>query len=71
MVKAPEVGFGFGTIVAMNNWWGTTDSGEISTLIFDIFDDATLSEVVFVPFLNVPPSNIGSAIPSDITLPRL
>ena len=71
VVKAPEVGFGYGTVVATNNWWGTTDAGEIGALIQDIFDDATLSEVVFVPFLNAPPSNIGSAIPSDITLPRL
>lgn len=38
-------------IDATNNWWGTTDSDEISQKIFDYYDDFYLGSVNFTPFL--------------------
>ncbi len=37
-----------------NQYWGTIDSGNISNKIYDFYEDALLSEVVFIPFLNKP-----------------
>jgi hypothetical protein len=70
VIRAPATGSGFGTVSAIDNWWGTTDSNEIEALIEDIYDDAALQEIVFVPFLNAPPVNAGSLLPSDILEPR-
>ena len=41
-------------IEASNNWWGTTDTQEISNSIFDFEEDFNLGKVNFVPFLTEP-----------------
>ncbi|HOX44974.1 MAG TPA: MopE-related protein [Myxococcota bacterium] len=42
-------------IDATNNWWCTTDPGEISTRIHDVYDDVALGRVIFEPFLTEEP----------------
>ncbi len=37
-----------------NQYWGTIDSINISNKIFDFYEDASLSEVIFMPLLNMP-----------------
>jgi hypothetical protein len=37
---------------AANNWWGTTDSAQISQKIFDANDDFNLGTIIYTPFLN-------------------
>jgi hypothetical protein len=40
---------------ASGNWWCTTDPGEISARIHDVYDDAALGRVIFEPFLTEEP----------------
>ncbi|MBI5191801.1 MAG: right-handed parallel beta-helix repeat-containing protein [Nitrospirae bacterium] len=42
-----------------NNWWGTTDPGEIASGMFDAGKDETLGRVVFEPFLAGPVPGCG------------
>jgi hypothetical protein len=70
VIRAPKSGFGFGTVAAANNWWGTTDTNEIGSLIEDLSDDVTLQGIVYVPFLNAPPPIVGSELLGDILEPR-
>ena len=44
----------FLTVDATDNWWCTTDEAEISSRIYDVYDDASLGDVQFVPFLTAP-----------------
>jgi len=69
VITAPEIGYGYGTVIATGNWWGTTVTAEIAELIVDSYDDVTLQEVIFTPFLDEMPVMVGSAIASDIALP--
>jgi hypothetical protein len=69
VVEAPAIGFGYGTINFSGNWWGSIDTNLIDHLIFDIYDDATLNEVTYLPILDEEPGNIGSLLPDDISLP--
>jgi hypothetical protein len=39
---------------ATYNWWGTTDTSEISQTIHDFEDEFTLGKVDFIPFLTTP-----------------
>ncbi|MBI1319886.1 MAG: DUF5011 domain-containing protein [Candidatus Hydrogenedens sp.] len=39
---------------AINNYWETTNTSQISQSIYDVFDDATRSEVSFFPILSAP-----------------
>jgi hypothetical protein len=64
----PLAGGETATVTAPNNWWGTTDPARIPQLIYDRYDDATLMEIPFLPFLVAPPE-AGSTIPSDIPVP--
>ena len=43
-----------------NNWWGTTDTGDIATSIYDWFDDSTKGFVDYTPFLTQP--NTGAPV---------
>ncbi|WP_455392449.1 PKD domain-containing protein, partial [[Eubacterium] cellulosolvens] len=36
------------------NWWGTTNTNTIDKYIYDIWDNVTLGEAVYKPFLNSP-----------------
>lgn len=38
-------------ISATNNWWGTTDSPTIASLIYDYYDDFNLGKVLYSPIL--------------------
>ena len=42
------------TIDCTNNYWGLTDSSEISMKIYDFYDDFNLSKVNYEPYLFVP-----------------
>ncbi len=53
----------FGSINAQNNWWGTTDIPTINQTIYDKYDDPSLGEIMFVPFLSGP-STSAPAIPA-------
>jgi len=44
------------SINATENYWATSDPNNISERIYDFFDDFNLVEVIFNPFLLVPPS---------------
>ena len=44
-------------IPAPNNWWGTTNTTIIGQYIYDIYDDVSLGEVTYTPFLNGPSPN--------------
>lgn len=56
-------------LVAINNWWGSTDTQAINQTIWDYKDDPTyLGLVFFVPFLNA--SNpFAPSIPASIPVP--
>ena len=45
---------GSSNIDATNNWWGTTDTGEIDAGIHDAKDDSNLGLVTYQPFLTQP-----------------
>ncbi len=40
------------TLNASNNWWGTTNTTTIDQFIYDIYDDVSLGEVNYNPYLN-------------------
>ncbi len=40
---------------ATGNYWCTTDPDEIAGHIYDIHDDSSVGEVVFIPFLERAP----------------
>ncbi len=43
------------TVLAQNNWWGTTDNAVVGTRIYDDLDgEYTLGRVIFAPKLNAP-----------------
>jgi hypothetical protein len=44
-MRAPEIGYGYGTVSMMNNWWGTTDTSAIEGLIYDGNDLGTLQRI--------------------------
>ena len=62
VATAPKVGYGFGTLSAPANWWGTIVESEIQNLIYDIYDLATLSEITYENYKQAPISNIGSGL---------
>ncbi len=41
-------------VSALDNWWGTTNLDSIEAKIYDYYDDTTLAEVQFHPFLTLP-----------------
>jgi len=45
---------GADNIDASNNWFGTADENEIKEKIYDSFDDGSLSEISYTPFLTQP-----------------
>jgi len=47
-----KTGMGTERLNATQNWWGTTDPNRIAETIYDFHDDYTLSEVLFVPYLD-------------------
>lgn len=54
---------------ASNNWWGTTDTHLISSMIFDKEDESVRGQVYFLPILTEPNPN-APAIPAEsVTTP--
>jgi hypothetical protein len=51
---AVAVDSGTRPVDATNNYWGTTDASNIAQRIYDFFDDSTLPEVTFDPYLTAP-----------------
>ncbi|NLF88394.1 hypothetical protein GX563_06185 [Candidatus Bathyarchaeota archaeon] len=49
-----DVQAGVDAASAANNWWGTTESVEISIKIFDSNDDFSLGTIIYTPFLDSP-----------------
>ncbi|OHA62431.1 MAG: hypothetical protein A2117_01270, partial [Candidatus Wildermuthbacteria bacterium GWA2_46_15] len=60
IIKAPENGYGYGTVDISNNWWGTTDTSIIDSYIEDGNDDVSLQILNYNPIKNSEISNIGS-----------
>ncbi len=48
-----------GPVKAMNNWWGTDDIALVADVIWDIYDDQTLFEVLYDPILMEPEPTAG------------
>lgn len=57
VIRAPEVGYGYGVINIDNNWWGTTDAAVIADLIYDGVDDVRLQTLTYSPILSSPRPN--------------
>ena len=51
---------GSADISAANNWWGTTDTGAISTKIWDYYDDINLGRALYTPILTAPEPTAGA-----------
>ncbi|MFC1609574.1 hypothetical protein ACFL6C_01320 [Myxococcota bacterium] len=49
-----DVGVAY-SMSATNNWWCTTDPDVIATRIWDVYDDSSLGQVTFEPFLTEAP----------------
>ena len=62
IIRAPEIGYGYGTVDMLNNWWGTTDTSIIDSYIEDGNDDVTLQTLNYNPIKNSEISSIGSPI---------
>ena len=45
VIRAPEVGYGYGTVSMLNNWWGTTNVNAIEGMIYDRNDLGTLQGI--------------------------
>jgi outer membrane protein assembly factor BamB/DNA-binding MarR family transcriptional regulator len=58
VTEAPDV-------YAPNNWWGTSDIGLINLSIHDYYDDFSLGEVIFLPFLMEPNPNAPEPQPEE------
>ena len=41
-------------IDATSNWWGTTITSEVDSLIYDYFDDFTLGKIIYEPIRSAP-----------------
>ena len=52
---------------ATNNWWGTTNSATIASLIYDRYDDATKGYVIYNPWLTSPYVPVDEFISITIT----
>jgi hypothetical protein len=52
-------GVGDGPVDATENWWGTADLNLIADMIWDLYDDTELFEVVFDPSLGAPNADAG------------
>jgi hypothetical protein len=60
VIKAPEEGYGYGTVDISNNWWNSTETSIIDTLIIDKYDDVALQLLSYVPIKTSEILNIGS-----------
>ncbi len=52
---------------AENNWWGTTVEAEIQVQIYDWFDDSSLGQVDYQPFLSTPSTLAPVAPPTGLS----
>lgn len=59
VIKAPETGYGYGIVSMQGNWWGTTNSSLIDSLIYDQLDLVTLQKINYLPLLDKP-NNVGA-----------
>lgn len=66
-VIAPPNCCGQGNVSATQNFWGTTSTAAIDDIIIDVFDDATLTEIPYQPFLSSAPANAGARLDAEIT----
>lgn len=62
VLRAPETGFGYGTVSMPGNFWGTTDTVSVGSLIIDQRADVTLQAVAFTPLLANSPANVGGEL---------
>ena len=58
--RAPEIGYGYGTVAMPDNWWDGTDTSVVDGLIFDGNDDARLQIVNYQPIATDLIANAGS-----------
>ena len=57
-----------GSVNAQNNWWGITDTPTINQTIYDLHEDPSLGEIVFVPFLYGPNPSAPAIPPNTPTI---
>ena len=61
-LRAPKECCGYGVVTAEYNWWGTTDTSVIDSLIYDKYDDVALQVVNYTPIQTSEIEGIGSSI---------
>ncbi len=54
-------------VAATNNWWGTTNDGDIQAKIYDWIDDGTLGIVNYSPYLTTPDTIAPVSPPANVT----
>ena len=59
VLKAPEIGYGYGTVSIQGNYWGTSDVNSIASLISDQKSNVALQTVAFKPLLEANPVDFG------------
>ncbi|MDP3956248.1 MAG: S8 family serine peptidase [bacterium] len=70
VIKAPEQGYGYGTVSIIDNWWNTTDTNVVDNLISDKNDDVALQLLDYLPIKTSEINDIGSPITTqDIIAP--
>jgi len=65
IIRAPEIGYGYGTVDILNNWWGSTDTIIIDSYIEDGNDDVSLQTLNYNPIKISEISGIGSPISGE------
>jgi parallel beta-helix repeat protein len=65
-----DVQAGSDAVNAAGNYWGTTNSEEISRKIFDSTDDFSLGTIIYTPFLASANANAPGS-PMDLMLPAV
>ncbi|OHA95768.1 MAG: hypothetical protein A3C63_02060 [Candidatus Zambryskibacteria bacterium RIFCSPHIGHO2_02_FULL_39_82] len=70
VIKAPEQGYGYGTVSIIDNWWNTTDTNVIDNLISDKNDDVALQLLDYLPIKTSEISGVGSSVTPKISTPQ-
>ncbi len=69
VLRAPEVGFGYGTVSMQNNFWGTTDLASIGAFITDQKDNVLLQSINVSPVLAAAPPGVGGQLFATLKIP--
>ncbi len=50
-------------VTIANNWWGTTSTSAIDTMVFDYYDNPALNKVLYTPALTLPDASCQTVSP--------